>query len=269
MAQVWETSKAEGGALLVLLALADESRDGVQCFPSIALLGRKARMSARNVQRVLDKLQAMGELEIIKTAGRGNTNDYRILAPHNLELVFELDEKVKNCHQLKGDNLSERVKSSVRKGDISGNPLYTGTVVNRIQPKTGGVDKSSKAKTQPLDLLPAYLDRELWDAYLEVRKKLKAVNSERAIKSLLKQLDAFDAQGFDCNRIIDTSIRNSWKDVYAPKDVAPRHATTVPARPVKPRPTEPEMSMEQRAAAAARAAPKIANVFRKRQVVAA
>lgn len=56
---------------------------------------------------------------------------------------------------------------------------------------------------------------DIFNEFLQLRKKLKAVNSDRAIKSLLKKLENYDD---DIKfKMIDNSIRNSWKDVYEPK----------------------------------------------------
>jgi hypothetical protein len=100
------------------------------------------------------------------------------------------------------------------------------------------VDKSAKQKPepQPLDLLPADLDRGLWETFLETRKKLKAVNSPRALAMILKDLERYRAEGYDINRIVERSVRQSWKDVYRPEGMAPiARATTAPAKPAAPR----------------------------------
>ena len=48
--------------------------------------------------------------------------------------------------------------------------------------------------------------------FLELRKKIKAVNSERAINMLLKKLSNYDDD--TKKKMIERSILNSWKDVY-------------------------------------------------------
>ena len=57
---------------------------------------------------------------------------------------------------------------------------------------------------------------DIFNEFLQLRKKLKAVNSERAINSLLNTLAKYDDD--TKYRMIDNSIRNSWKDVYPIKD---------------------------------------------------
>lgn len=53
--------------------------------------------------------------------------------------------------------------------------------------------------------------------FLELRRKLKAVNSERAINSLLKTLSNYDDE--TKMKMIEKSIKSSWKDVYELKDI--------------------------------------------------
>ena len=60
-----------------------------------------------------------------------------------------------------------------------------------------------------------YSNKELNDLFidfLKMRKKLKAVNSERAINSLLKTLSKYDDE--TKYQMIENSITNSWKGVF-------------------------------------------------------
>lgn len=57
---------------------------------------------------------------------------------------------------------------------------------------------------------------DLFLEFLEVRKKKKAVNSERAIKMLMNKLSKYDDET-KC-KMIEQSIINSWKDVYELKE---------------------------------------------------
>jgi hypothetical protein len=64
MTAVWEHSPQKEGSLLILLALADFAHDdGAGAFPSIKTLAHKARMSERNAQYCLRRLEAAGEIE--------------------------------------------------------------------------------------------------------------------------------------------------------------------------------------------------------------
>lgn len=52
----------------------------------------------------------------------------------------------------------------------------------------------------------------LFTEFLELRKKLKAVNSDRAINMLINKLNKYDDEVK--REMIERSILNSWKDVY-------------------------------------------------------
>ena len=77
--------------------------------------------------------------------------------------------------------------------------------------------KESKVKEKPPIIpLPDFVDLELWEQFLLVRKKKKAVNSEYAMKLLINKIKKFHTAGFDANEIIETSIENSWKSFFEP-----------------------------------------------------
>lgn len=82
MAQVWEWSNSEGTDLLVMLALADFCDDEGECYPGIARISRKCRVSERSVQRSVKTLCSMGELSVdqhkgVQTKG-GATNRFYV-----------------------------------------------------------------------------------------------------------------------------------------------------------------------------------------------
>lgn len=60
----------------------------------------------------------------------------------------------------------------------------------------------------------------IFEEFLKIRKKLKAVNSERAIKTLLNKLEIYDDQ--IKYKILEQSIVNSWKDIYPLKEDKPK-----------------------------------------------
>lgn len=72
MACVWRSSRQKGGKLLVLLAMADFANDEGLCWPSVATLAKKARLSDRQAQRALRELESDGEVALVKAGGREN-----------------------------------------------------------------------------------------------------------------------------------------------------------------------------------------------------
>lgn len=61
---VWEHSKQKGSALLMLVAMADQANDHGVCFPATDTLAERCRVSRRQAQRLVDQLEASGEIVI-------------------------------------------------------------------------------------------------------------------------------------------------------------------------------------------------------------
>ncbi|MBA3755577.1 MAG: hypothetical protein H0X02_04835 [Nitrosomonas sp.] len=94
------------------------------------------------------------------------------------------------------------------------------TDTEQIQNRT---EKPSSAKAHAKDQI---LDQdlvkpELWQEFLKLRTKLKAVNSPQAIKCLITELKKLKDQGHDPDEVVNQSIRSSYKDVYPVKSRDP------------------------------------------------
>ena len=80
MTRVWDTARAEGGALLVLLALADYADDDGYAYPKEAQIAAKARLSDRQVRTVIKTLAERGELAYHTSQGRNTRSWYVVLS---------------------------------------------------------------------------------------------------------------------------------------------------------------------------------------------
>ena len=67
-------------------------------------------------------------------------------------------------------------------------------------------------------ILPPFIDKNIWKEYLDMRKKLKAFNTETALNRILKKLETFEKQNIGNGTLsIENSIENGWKGVFEPK----------------------------------------------------
>jgi hypothetical protein len=64
MTLVWDAYPGGGSELLALLALADWSDDEGRCFPSMASIGRKTRLSEKQARRVVHNLEETGFVRV-------------------------------------------------------------------------------------------------------------------------------------------------------------------------------------------------------------
>lgn len=72
MSRVWDEADLSGGHLLVALALADFADDAGKCWPAISTLAKKARLSDRQVRRVLADMEKQGLLTRTERAGHSS-----------------------------------------------------------------------------------------------------------------------------------------------------------------------------------------------------
>jgi hypothetical protein len=78
MTLVWDQSQHKGSELLLLLAIADNANDQGIAYPSVRTLAKKIRMSRRNTQYLISKIEQTGELRVAVGAGPRGCNEYRI-----------------------------------------------------------------------------------------------------------------------------------------------------------------------------------------------
>ncbi len=76
MSEVWKHAPVDQGDLLILLALSDWADDNGRCFPAVATIASKARMSRRNAQRCLEALEKNGLIRVETGAGPKGCNVY-------------------------------------------------------------------------------------------------------------------------------------------------------------------------------------------------
>lgn len=80
------------------------------------------------------------------------------------------------------------------------------------------IEYNNKKNKQKKDhVLPAFVDAELFDEYLDLRKKNKLSNSKTVLTRLINKLSDFNEKGHDVNEIILNAITGGWRDFYEPK----------------------------------------------------
>jgi hypothetical protein len=67
-------------------------------------------------------------------------------------------------------------------------------------------------------MLPDWIPAEAWEGYLAMRKKKRAVMTERAVQLRIADLKALMDEGHDIAAVLDQSTANGWTDVYPVKE---------------------------------------------------
>jgi hypothetical protein len=111
MERVWANKELHGGRLLLMLALADHANDAGECWPSQPHLADKARLTERQVRRLINALAADGYLAVIeKGKGRGKKSQYRLFPMPVGKADILSEEKRTFCpdDKTKADILSQK-----------------------------------------------------------------------------------------------------------------------------------------------------------------
>lgn len=76
---------------------------------------------------------------------------------------------------------------------------------------------NQEPKDKEVAVLPPWLPKAEWKAWLEVRKKKDAPNTPRALKLALNELERLKSMGQDPAKVLDQSTIKGWKFPYAVK----------------------------------------------------
>jgi Helix-turn-helix domain len=147
---------------LVLIALADFASDDTrECWPSVATIMRRSRLSRRGVQQILRRLEAA---QLIETAYGGNeygksaTSCYRLKFTYDGERLEIVEPKLSpRVHTVRADLLTRAHPEAPRAHGMrpKGAPGAPNPSLNRHRSKerlinAENVDKSKKADKQSL-----------------------------------------------------------------------------------------------------------------------
>ncbi len=147
----------------------------------------RRKISERRIDKYLNEIAKLNL--IIRYSVNGNTY---IVAPH-----FEK-------HQM-GLQKSKEAQSQI--------PPFTPELL-KSKSKQSPPQVKVKVKVKDIGILPEWIDKNTWEAFLEMRVKIKAVNTELALSLLITKLETLKDADQDPNEIIRQSIMNSWKGVF-------------------------------------------------------
>lgn len=157
MNAVWQHSKSDGRARLVLLAIADHQGE-IGAWPSIATIAKMVNSSERSVQRDIQHLQNIGELKVevqnAPTRNQYKSNLYWIMLPG--------------------------VTAGVTESQSGVTDLTSGVTAGGVQTLIEPLQETNNLKNAHSD----ELFEEFWTAY---PRKLDKAKAFRAFKSALKR----------------------------------------------------------------------------------
>jgi hypothetical protein len=200
MKQVWEHAQYEGGALLLLLALADHANADNVCWPSVELLSRKARLGIRQTHKLLAIFKTDGVLLVQSGGGRGRSSRYTLV----LETLNynSLNPRSPKSNSLK--SATETLQSNSENPEFCDSAIKEEPSRTVLEPSGENRDFVAARRTQ----------------ISEIAKTLPGLASR-----LLKELDA----GLQRTKTNGSEMKNTERIIDTPAQCAPR-GHSIPSR---------------------------------------
>jgi hypothetical protein len=126
---------------------------------------------------------------------------------------------------IKSQNLTSKSTSQFMLYGIVNYELYQDTKINLTSKSTNEQQTTNKPSTTNKNvkndkniIYPEFLPVDLFNDFLEMRKKIKKPATDNAVKLLIGKLEKFHQQGLDITAIIQNSLVNNWQDLFPEKE---------------------------------------------------
>jgi phage replication O-like protein O len=173
----------------------------------------------RAIKKLLDK-------NIITKIGNGYKNIYGINKYYTtwkpLPKMITLPKKITTITNIDNDHYQNwqqpLPKLIPTLNNITLNNITKKNITNTSVSKNSNPVKNKKEKqNQEAVEIPSWLNKEIWNNFIEHRKALKKPMTPQAIKLAFKKLEEFKNQGYNPEDVINQSILNGWQGLFEPK----------------------------------------------------
>lgn len=201
---VWQQSHQKGNALLLLQAIADFADDEGYAFPAVLTLAKKARVSERTAQTLIQKLRDDGELEVHAGAGPRGTNRYRVVIPEAHQMALLTPKSPAGGAAPLTGAAARTPQPSAPEPSV---PLAT---QNEVRDGLGATDRGGAASAPPR-LSPASEAKRIEKAATELWKSVRRAKFGARARYLDK--GSYDGIRIAVDRALDASC--TWLDIAA------------------------------------------------------
>lgn len=245
MAGVWENAPVRSGELLVLLALADHANDSGTCFPSVARLAERARLSLRQTQRVLRHLEEIGLIGREPHGGRRGTDLFEVYTPDIMSPAGRESDAVTHSSRVHhpASSMTQPSDTDDAKGSCEMSPgtvREPSTTTTPIVPKGDDVgedlDLIGRVKALMKKRPTTPLDRAERKAWATARSAVLATTERDWL--MLEAFYAADIREGDYRRQGLATLLNNWNAEVG--KAQKWHAEQGLDVSLRPEPTEPE-----------------------------
>lgn len=195
----------------VLISLADQANDHGVCWPSIDTISARTCLGRRAVINAIADLESLGHLTPKKTVGQ--VTHYQL---HPCTTCTSADgAPVHDVHPTRAPRALDPCTTCTT-------PVHD-VHPNRKEPTRTVIEPSKRASKSPASDsvdIPDWIPGEAWARWVSHRRAIKAPMTADAAALTIRQLDKFRRAGDPPVAVIDQSILNGWRGLFAL-----RHAT--------------------------------------------
>lgn len=193
---------------LLILANYASNKDG-DCYPSLGTLADDTGLSKDSVIRAIKELEDAGLLSVNRRQVEGVNlpNSYRL----NLATSSQKLQGV-----VAGSGEGSRTQ---RGGVVAGcdSNLSPEPVIDPEKHKAPAAQRAGSTSDVRSITLPDFLERDLWNAFVDHRRALKKPLTLAAAELIMKKLEGFERAGLSSRAALEASIENGWQGVFEPK----------------------------------------------------
>jgi hypothetical protein len=159
-------------------------------------------------------------LNFLSQSEKGDFLDLMILYAKDQKEPSIENKNVLNVFNFIKNRLDAQFQKAKIKADIArANGINGGRPHNNKPKKTK--DKPNKTQQEPIItqwVIPGFINSNLWNDFVEMRKKIKKPLSDSAIKIAIKKLTSFEGRlPGSANQALENSIESNWSGVFEPK----------------------------------------------------
>ncbi len=133
------------------------------------------------------------------------------------------DEEERRAYKTEKQREYRSVDKSVDNVDKSGQ------VLNGVDPRAHNAEAEAEADTKKEQkpspkaspssfLIPAWIDKDAWVGFEEMRRKIRAPLTDRGRRGIVKELEKLCSPGDNAAAILDQSTQNSYRGVFPLKE---------------------------------------------------
>lgn len=197
MSAVWEIALPDSEKLIAL-ALADWCDDDGKCWPSVAQIAAKCSKSVRTVQGALISLEGKGLLRRDMIAGKGTI--------YHLTPAAAAPRKDRTPAETAPPQGTTQTPAAAAPN----------TSITTISSEANA--SSDKRACKSKFVLPSHIPAEQWQAYEEMRRRIRKPMTDRARSLAVQKLDELASAGWPPGDVLDQSVMNSWQGLFGIRD---------------------------------------------------